>query len=169
MDVFPTDLEVLLRLVLAAVIGGALGFERQWHRKPAGLRTHMMVSLGAATFTLLGFEIYTSVVHDAAGATRVDPTRVLQGLVGGLGFLGAGTIVHHRGSVEGLTTASSIWITGAIGVACGGGHYAVATISSALALLILAAVGYLEHRMRGQLRSVSHSDATAGPSADPPD
>lgn len=147
MDIFPSTQEVLVRMVLAALVGGVLGFERQWHRKPAGLRTHMMVSLGAATFTLIALDLYTAAGTSDVAHARLDPLRLVQGLVGGLGFLGAGTIVHTRGSVEGLTTAASIWLTGAIGAACGGGHYVIAGTAMAIAMLVLVGVGFVQHRL----------------------
>ena len=119
---FATD---ALRLFIAMVLGGALGIERQLHGRWAGIRTHMMVSLGAAIFTLA-----------ALSTAPNDPnevTRVIQGIAAGIGFLGAGTIVTLKGEVEvkGLTTASSIWITAAIGTAAGLGEIAMAVASSA--------------------------------------
>ena len=141
----PTLQEIALRLSLAVVAGGVLGFERQWHRKPAGLRTHMMVSLGAATFVLVAFRIFV----DASGAhdetTRLDPLRVIEGLVGGIGFLGAGTILRNEDTIEGLTTATSVWISGALGAACGAGHYHIAGVAVGLGLVVLMVLGAMEH------------------------
>lgn len=144
MDLSLDNLEVVARLAVALLLGGLLGFEREWHGKAAGLRTHMMVSLGAATFTIVAFGMYDRVIELAPSVARVDPLRVIDGIVGGIGFLGAGTIIQARGSVEGLTTAGSIWFVGAVGVACGGGQYVVAGIAVAMALLVLVGVGALE-------------------------
>lgn len=143
-DPFVFGHDVLLRLVLSVVFAGLIGWEREWRRKPAGLRTHMMVSLGAASFTLVALELYESVVTTAASVSRADPLRIVEGVMGGIGFLGAGAIVQGRGFVEGLTTAGSIWLAGAIGVACGGGHLLLAGTSVALALLVLLGLGLIE-------------------------
>lgn len=124
---------IVLRLSVAAILGGVLGFEREQKGKSAGLRTHMLVALGAALFVL---------IPQQAGVSDVDLTRVLQGLVAGVGFLGAGTIVKNGGEeeVQGLTTAAGIWLTAAIGVAAGMGREATAVLSTLLALVILATV-----------------------------
>jgi putative Mg2+ transporter-C (MgtC) family protein len=124
---------VSLRLLLAAALGGALGFEREKSGKAAGIRTHMLVALGAALFLL---------VPQQAGVPNADLTRVMQGLVTGIGFLGAGTILKGNtdGEVKGLTTAAGIWLTAAIGIAVGMGREATAILSTALALVILALV-----------------------------
>ena len=121
---------ITLRLTLAAILGGILGFEREHKGKPAGLRTHMLVALGAALFVF---------IPQQAGVMEADLTRVLQGLIAGVGFLGAGTILKGNGDeqVKGLTTAAGIWMTAAIGVAVGMGREATAVLSTALALLIL--------------------------------
>jgi putative Mg2+ transporter-C (MgtC) family protein len=125
---------VTVRLVLAAALAGALGYEREQHGKAAGLRTHMLVGLGAALFVLVPLQ---------AGASPADLTRVLQGVVAGVGFLGAGSIIkgHQEEDVKGLTTASSIWLTAAIGVTAGMGLEATAVLSTLLALVILSVFG----------------------------
>jgi putative Mg2+ transporter-C (MgtC) family protein len=133
MDFFLSFLEIPLRLILAAVIGGILGYEREQKEKPAGLRTHMMVALGSACFTMVGFEIYTSVEN----ASSSDPIRVVEGVAGGIGFLGAGVILRTGSSISGLTTAGSIWLVGAIGVACGGGQYGLGLTAAVVAFVIL--------------------------------
>jgi len=123
--------QIALRLVVAAILGGLMGWEREQQGKAAGLRTHMLVSLGAALFIL---------VPQQAGANEGDLTRVLQGIVTGIGFLGAGTIIKGQNDedVKGLTTAAGIWLTAAIGVAAGMGREATAILSTVLALLILS-------------------------------
>lgn len=121
---------ITVRLLIAAILGGILGFERERKGKAAGVRTHMLVALGAALFVL---------IPQLAGVSDVDLTRVLQGLVAGVGFLGAGTIIRgaEEGEIKGLTTAAGIWLTAAIGVAAGMGREATASLSTLIALVIL--------------------------------
>jgi putative Mg2+ transporter-C (MgtC) family protein len=140
--------DLLLRLGIAVVFGGLLGLEREWWGKPAGLRTHMVVALGAATFTLVAGDLYRTIIEQAPEAASLDPLRIIQGIIGGIGFLGAGSIIQSRGSVEGLTTAGSLWLVGAVGVAAGGGHFAIAGAAVVLGLIVLHAVGLLEHLVR---------------------
>ena len=126
------ELEIILRLLLAAVCGAAIGFQREWLKKPAGLRTHILISLGAALFTVVS-------IYGFSG--NYDPGRIAAGVVTGIGFLGAGVIFRSmRGDVVvGLTTAASVWIVAAIGLAAGSGLYlitAVVTVISVLVLLI---------------------------------
>jgi putative Mg2+ transporter-C (MgtC) family protein len=122
---------LVIRLLIAALLGGALGYERERAGKAAGIRTHMLVSLGAALFVL---------IPQQAGAAPGDITRVLQGVVTGIGFLGAGTILKGDDSreVRGLTTAAGVWLTAAIGVAAGMGRVGSAVLSTVLAILILS-------------------------------
>jgi putative Mg2+ transporter-C (MgtC) family protein len=124
---------ITLRLVAAGALGGLLGYERERRGKAAGLRTHMLVSIGAALFVLISLQGGTHADSDAM-------SRVMQGVVAGIGFLGAGAIIKssNRESPSGLTTAAGIWFTAAIGVAAGMGHIALAMLSTLLALIILA-------------------------------
>lgn len=142
---FPEFGEVLLRMLLA--VGGAavLGWEREKHGKPAGLRTQMLVGLGAAAFTLATLKLFADL--NAGGNTQLDPTRVVQGIIGGIGFLGAGTIIEARGSVRGMTTAATIWVVGALGIACGLGYYMLAGCTVGFAWFILVVLGFLEKRL----------------------
>ncbi|PUE09576.1 methyltransferase [Limnohabitans sp. T6-5] len=134
---------ITLRLLIAATLGGILGFEREQKGKAAGLRTHMLVALGAALFVL---------IPQQAGVSSADLSRVLQGLIAGVGFLGAGAIIkgHDETQVKGLTTAAGIWLTAAIGVAAGMGREATAVLSTLLALVILYAVPKLLSRFDKQ-------------------
>ncbi|MEO6743683.1 MAG: MgtC/SapB family protein [Caldimonas sp.] len=127
---------IVLRLVIAAALGGLLGYERERQGKAAGVRTHMLVALGAALFVL---------VPQQAGVSSADMTRVIQGVVAGIGFLGAGAIIKGSAeeSVKGLTTAAGIWLTAAIGIACGLGRESTAVLSALLAFAILALVPHL--------------------------
>lgn len=122
---------ILVRLLLAAVLGGMLGYERESRGKAAGIRTHMLVAMGAALFVL---------VPQLDGMAIADMSRVVQGIVTGIGFLGAGAIIKHRTEedTQGLTTAAGIWMTAAIGVACGLGRESTALLSALLALAVLA-------------------------------
>ena len=121
---------VMVRLLLAALLGGIVGYEREHKGKAAGLRTHMLVAMGAALFVL---------VPERDGMHIADMSRVIQGVVAGVGFLGAGAIIkrHSEEQVQGLTTAAGIWMTAAIGVACGLGREAVALLATLLAIVIL--------------------------------
>jgi putative Mg2+ transporter-C (MgtC) family protein len=138
--------EVVLRLTLALAVGGILGWEREAQQKPAGFRTMMMVSLGAATFTMIALVLYQDAVTAERGAD-VDHLRIIEGVTGGIGFLGAGTIIRQGGSVDGITTAATIWVVGAAGVACGVGAYSLAGVTVALALLILVLMRVVEQRL----------------------
>ena len=121
------QLEMGLRLVMAAAFGGIIGWEREKAHKPAGLRTHMLISIGSALFTIVS-------IH---GFTGGDTSRVAAGVVTGIGFLGAGAILHHGRSVEGLTTAASIWSVAAIGLAVGVGMYLLALLTAIIVFLVL--------------------------------
>ena len=123
---------ITLRLVVAGILGGLLGYERQQHGN-AGVRTHMLVAIGAALFVL---------IPQQAGATTADLSRILQGLTAGVGFIGAGAIIVGNKEVQtrGLTTAAGIWVTAAIGVAAGMGRESTAVLSTAVALFVLSVV-----------------------------
>jgi len=140
-----TDVEqitrILTRLLLAAVLGGVLGYEREQKGKAAGIRTHMLVAIGAALFVL---------VPQQGGMLIADQSRVIQGIVTGIGFLGAGAIIKHRSEddVKGLTTAAGVWLTAAIGIACGLGRESTAILSTFLALIVLAILPRLVDRKK---------------------
>lgn len=127
---------ITLRLLVAAALGGLLGYERELKGKSAGVRTHMLVAVGAALFVL---------VPQQAGASLADISRVIQGLIAGVGFLGAGAIIlgNQQVSTSGLTTAAGIWVTAAIGVAAGIGREATAVLAAFIALLILFVVPWV--------------------------
>jgi putative Mg2+ transporter-C (MgtC) family protein len=128
---------VVTRLLLAALLGGLLGWERESKGKAAGLRTHMLIAIGAAVFVM---------IPQQAGADAADLSRIIQGVVAGIGFLCAGTIIKGRGEeqVQGLTTAAGIWLTAAIGVAVGLGREASALLVALLALVIFAGLPALD-------------------------
>ncbi|AZS81340.1 MgtC/SapB family protein [Achromobacter spanius] len=131
---------IVLRLGMAVILGGMLGFERERSGKAAGLRTHMLVALGAAIFVLVPLQ---------GGMEVADLSRVLQGVIAGIGFLGAGAIIKlsDEREIHGLTTSASIWMTAAIGVAAGMGREATALVSTLLALFVLAVLRRVEARI----------------------
>jgi putative Mg2+ transporter-C (MgtC) family protein len=127
----------LLRLLVAAALGGFVGLERELKHRPAGLRTNMFICFGAAMFTILSSEL--------AGAFTGDHTRIAAQIIPGIGFIGAGSILHARtGGVTGLTTAATIFVMASIGMACGGGFYALAVFASILIFIALRALGWME-------------------------
>src|SRR6187551_3477696 len=127
--------EVALRLLVAMAIGALIGWDRERADKPAGLRTHMLVALGSASFTLLGFEVGDHLAPKTGDG--FDPTRVLQGVIGGIGFLGAGAIIQNRGHVSGITTAASVWVAGALGSAAGVGAFVLAVFTCLFSFAVL--------------------------------
>jgi len=144
-NVAPDLAETALRLLLATGAAALIGWDREKKNRPAGLRTHMLVGLGACLFTLLALD---GAMHLAAnGVVGSDPLRVLEGVVGGVGFLGAGAILQSRGSVQGLTTAAGVWVTAALGVAAALGSYTTLAIAFVLTAITLSAVGRLEARL----------------------
>jgi len=135
--------EVLGRLGLAVVLGGAIGIDREFRNKAAGLRTHILVALAAGIFTLITFEIFFEMA-EWVDDPRGDAIRIIEAVTAGVAFLAAGTIIQSRGSVQGLTTGASMWLAGAVGLACGGGFYAIAVIGTLLALIVLIVLGKIE-------------------------
>ena len=134
--------EVVLRLGLASLLCGAIGFERETRDQPAGFRTHILLGLGAALFTLVsayGFEPFTRAAL-GSGGLQFDPTRIAAQIVAGVGFLGAGAIIRQGGDVRGLTTAASLWAASAIGMAVGAGYLFGATTATVLAMATLYAL-----------------------------
>jgi putative Mg2+ transporter-C (MgtC) family protein len=152
----------VLRLFCAAVAGGLLGIDRERHEKPAGLRTHMLVALGSATFVLLAFQSSQRIM-DEFGNSGFDPTRVLQGVVGGIGFLGAGSIIRARGQVSGVTTAASVWMAGALGAAAGVGAYGVLAVATACSVLVLTTLNRLDRVVRKSAPHHRRSHAELAP------
>jgi putative Mg2+ transporter-C (MgtC) family protein len=133
----------LARLLVAAGFGGLIGWERETHEKPAGLRTHMMISLAACLFTLLGIEIVAA-DRFQSDFVRSDPIRLIDAVTAGVAFLAAGSIISSRGSVKGLTTGASMWMVGAIGVACGLGQLMLGGFAVVIALIVLWVLGRLQ-------------------------
>jgi len=134
------DGEIAQRLLLAVLIGGVIGAEREFRRKSAGFRTNILIALGSAVFTLVGLSMPSG-----------DPARVAAQVVTGIGFLGAGAIVHSRESVQGMTTAATVWVNAALGVAAGTGHFKLAIMAGSITLLVLLILGPVERTL--ELRS----------------
>ena len=119
------DYEILFRLLLASGLGALIGFERELKRRPAGLRTHILVSLGATIFTVVSLSF------------DIDPARIAAGIVAGIGFLGAGAIIAHKGHVRGITSAATLWVVAGIGLSVGVGQYTIAIIGSVIVFAVL--------------------------------
>lgn len=134
--------EHILPILIAAILGGVVGFERQLRRKAAGLRTNMLICMGAALFTLLTKE---------TGVSSDSLTRVIQGIATGVGFLGAGVMIHQGTDIHGITTAATIWLVTAVGVACGLGLYGMAIMTIVMAIIVLAGMSPIEKKMQNRL------------------
>jgi putative Mg2+ transporter-C (MgtC) family protein len=127
--------DVALRLGVAALLTGAVGLEREWRERAAGLRTHMLVGVGSALFTLVSAYAWGDFVFDRTQGTVFDPTRISAQIVTGIGFLGAGAIIRQGLSIRGLTTAAGLWVAAAIGMAVGAGYWAAALIATGVVLV----------------------------------
>ena len=152
----PAEYELVLRLALAALLAGALGIERELHEQPAGFRTHMLVGLGAALFSVIsafGFQAIAGL--GPPREIRADISRTISQIVVGIGFLGGGAIIKYGASVRGLTTAASLWVTAAVGTAVGMGMYALAVTTTVLAILALGVL----RPLGGVIRRFASSNA----------
>jgi putative Mg2+ transporter-C (MgtC) family protein len=145
-----SDGQIVLRLLLAAGIGGLLGAERELRRKSAGFRTNILIAIGSCVFTIVGLSFSSG-----------DPSRVTAQIVTGIGFLGAGAILHSGGTVQGMTTAAMIWVNAALGAAAGLGHFHLVLLAGALTLAVLLILGPLERTIE---RSVAEERAASGES-----
>src|SRR5580765_3551808 len=134
----------MLRLALAGVLGGLIGLERELREREAGLRTHLLVAVGSALFTIVGAYGF--------GGIRTDPTRIAAQVVTGIGFLGAGAIIRQGFSIRGLTTAATLWVVAAVGLAAGAGYYSGAVITTALVLLALWPLRIVAYRILSRFR-----------------
>lgn len=144
--------EVLLRVVLAGVLGGAIGVEREIREREAGLRTHLLVAVGAALFTLVSAYGWHDFHFSNQSGVTYDPTRIAAQIVTGIGFLGAGAIIRQGLSVRGLTTAASLWVVAAIGIASGAGYYSGAVITTVVVLVSLWPLRILAYRIIERIR-----------------
>ncbi|MFH1237226.1 MAG: MgtC/SapB family protein [Candidatus Aenigmatarchaeota archaeon] len=135
----PMEIEIVVKLVVAAGLGLILGFEREMHKRPAGLRTHSLICMGAALFTVLSMSIV---------GENVDASRIAAGIVTGIGFIGGGMIFKSDDRVIGLTTAAEIWVVGAIGIAVGVGYYFAAGVATAIVLFILVPLKHIAEQAK---------------------
>jgi putative Mg2+ transporter-C (MgtC) family protein len=147
-----SSLDIVLRVVLAAVLGGAIGLERELRDREAGLRTHLLVSVGAALFTMVSAYAWTDWQFSQREGLVFDPTRIAAQVVTGIGFLGAGAIIRQGLSVKGLTTAATLWVVAAIGMAAGVGYYEAAFVTTALVLVSLWPLRILAYRLSAGTR-----------------
>jgi putative Mg2+ transporter-C (MgtC) family protein len=141
-----SEWEGLLRIGLAALLGGVIGFERETLHKAAGIRTHMLVTMGSAAFMVVAI-LLTEQYSGLTAARFVDPSRIGSTIVTGIGFLGGGIIFRGNDRVQGLTTAAGLWTCGAIGMACGAGYYITAVGGMALTLFVLMVILWLQHQL----------------------
>lgn len=142
LDAVPNWIDALLRLLAATAVGGALGLDRELSDKPAGLRTHALVALGSALMAIIALRLAS-----ADGRIQVDAaSRVIQGVIAGIGFIGGGVILHRERDVQGLTTAATIWLAAALGIACGLGLWRTAVAAVIVTLLVLV-VGRIVERV----------------------
>jgi putative Mg2+ transporter-C (MgtC) family protein len=149
-------LDVALRLLAATLIGGALGLNRELRDKPAGLRTHALVSLGAALMTITAILF----AFDGTGVDGNPVTRVIQGIVAGIGFLGAGVILQTQAkNVVGLTTAATIWLVAALGISCGAGHWQIALVALLFSLLALMGGSLVERSLEKYKQPTAPDDS----------
>src|SRR5688572_25613276 len=153
-----SDWTVLVRILVAATLGGIVGVERELRDQPAGFRTHMLVSLGACLFTLVGVFAF-----ETADRSATDFTRIASQVVVGIGFLGGGTILRHGSTVRGLTTAASLWVTAAVGLAVGMGFYFAATTVAVVAVTALAGLKPIEKRFMRGMRQEDEPPETMPP------
>ena len=144
--------EVIFRIALAAGLGGAIGLERELRDREAGLRTHLLVSVGAALFTMVSAYAWTDWRFSTEEGLVFDPTRIAAQIVTGIGFLGAGAIIRQGLSVKGLTTAATLWVVAAIGMAAGVGYYEAALVTTALVLLTLWPLRIIAYRLSARTR-----------------
>ena len=148
---------IAVKLVLAMICGGAIGVERELNRKAAGLRTNVLICFGAALYMIVSR-------HISGGAAYTDPARLAAQVVAGIGFLGAGVILQARGSISGLTTAATIFVVGAVGIASGEGLYALAIFATFLIILVLVGLRRLERLLIKRARLFHYSMKTSDPS-----
>jgi putative Mg2+ transporter-C (MgtC) family protein len=142
----------LVRLALAVLLGGAIGFERELRDREAGLRTHMLVCLGSALFTIVSAYGFSEFLVSGDPVIRADPTRIAAQIVTGIGFLGAGAIIRQGVSVRGLTTAATLWVAAAIGMAAGAGYYSGAIIATVVTLIALWPLRIIAYRVFERMR-----------------
>jgi putative Mg2+ transporter-C (MgtC) family protein len=153
-------LDFILRIFVAALLGGAIGLEREYRSKEAGFRTHFLVALGSALFMIVSQWGFSEVLNSGL-TVRLDPSRVAAQVVSGIGFIVEGTIMIQNHAVRGLTTAAGVWVTAAIGLACGAGMYLLSAASTLLVLFGLEAMNLFLHRMNSNKRKEDNDPESA--------
>ena len=141
--------EFVIRLLVATALGSIIGLDREYRTKAAGFRTHVLVALGSALFMIISVHGFDDLPKDQM-TLRMDPARIAAQVVTGIGFIGAGTIIFRKNVVKGLTTAAGMWVTAAIGLACGVGMYVLAIVSTLLVLICFEAFNFFLHKIRGK-------------------
>lgn len=159
--------EAALRLVLAIVLSAVVGIDRELKHKPLGLRTNMLVALGAASFSLMAMHL-VNVLGSGPTEIQIDPGRVMEAIVGAIGFLGAAAIIQGRFELFGATTGAGIWVVGAIGMACGFGFYALAVAVTVVAMFVITVLGMITggHRRRDHAPAAESEDPGTPAEAD---
>lgn len=137
---------IAVRIVIAAVLGGVLGFEREWRDRPAGLRTHILVAVACAAFALISIEMVEQPVFDNDNL-RADPLRLVEAITAGVAFLAAGFIIFRGGEVHGVTTGAGMWLAAAVGLATGLGMYPIAILACLVGVVVLVLLRRLETRL----------------------
>ena len=147
MDTMTT--EFIIRILVATALGAVIGLDREYRTKAAGFRTHVLVALGSALFMIISVHGFDDLPKDQM-TLRMDPARIAAQVVTGIGFIGAGTIIFQKNVVKGLTTAAGLWVTAAVGMACGVGMYVLAIVSTLLVLICFEAFNFFLHKIRGK-------------------
>lgn len=141
--------EFIIRILVATALGAVIGLDREYRTKAAGFRTHVLVALGSALFMIISVHGFDDLPKDQM-TLRMDPARIAAQVVTGIGFIGAGTIIFQKNVVKGLTTAAGLWVTAAVGMACGVGMYVLAIVSTLLVLICFEAFNFFLHKIRGK-------------------
>lgn len=147
MDTMTT--EFIIRILVATVLGAVIGLDREYRTKAAGFRTHVLVALGSALFMIISVHGFDDLPKDQM-TLRMDPARIAAQVVTGIGFIGAGTIIFQKNVVKGLTTAAGLWVTAAVGMACGVGMYTLAAVSTVIVLVCFEGFNVFLHKIRGK-------------------
>ena len=141
--------EFIIRILIATALGAVIGLDREYRTKAAGFRTHVLVALGSALFMIISVHGFDDLPKDQM-TLGMDPARIAAQVVTGIGFIGAGTIIFQKNVVKGLTTAAGLWVTAAVGMACGVGMYVLAIVSTLLVLICFEAFNFFLHKIRGK-------------------
>ena len=152
-------MDIFIRLMIALIFGAIVGWERELKARPAGLRTHILVALGSAGFTMVALSMIQQYMVDTEAAIGIDPAKIIAGIVGGVGFLGAGSIFQSKsGGVHGMTTAAGIWVVASVGVAAGAGYYALAGMLVVFTLFTLQVLRFLSQYLENRAEDKEDQD-----------